>query len=106
MSRLKTYSGIRRAGDGGLFFIYFSGDILDEIFWEEPGEGGAEFVDEAGDDFGFAGEHGAGGEVGDCFGGHVEAFGSFETFGADLGPVGKVGVGGAGTDAGDRDGRR
>src|SRR5215469_7281724 len=45
-------------GGAGLFFVDLAGDVFDDGFWEEPGEGGADFVDEAGDDFGFAGEHG------------------------------------------------
>ena len=93
--------GRRRAA---ALFVDLAGGAFDEGFGEEPGEGGAEFVDEAGDDFGAAGEEGAGGEEGDGFGGHVEAFGGFEAFFADLGAVWEVGVGGAGGDAGDGDG--
>jgi hypothetical protein len=85
-------------------FVDLAGGAFDEGFGEEPGEGGAEFVDKAGDDFGAAGEEGAGGQEGDGFGGHVEAFGGFEAFFADLGAVGEVGVGGAGADAGYGDG--
>ena len=87
-----------------LFFVDLAGDVFDDAFGEEPGEGGAEFVDEAGDDLGLAGEHCVRGEAGDGLGGHVEAFGRFEAFGADLGAVGEVGIGSAGADAGDGDG--
>src|ERR1700761_8511746 len=67
-----------------LFFVDLAGDVFDDAFGEKPGEGGADLVDEAGDDLGFAGEHRSRGEEGDIFGGHVEAFGRFEAFGADL----------------------
>jgi hypothetical protein len=63
----KAAGGVSYVGAAALF-VNFSGDVFDEGFGEEPGEGGADLIDEAGDDFGFAGKHGAGGEGGDVFG--------------------------------------
>src|SRR6202041_1036411 len=63
-------SYLRHLRKGAILLVDLSGDALYECFGQEPGEGRAEFVDEAGDDFGFAGEHSAGSEVGDRFGCH------------------------------------
>jgi hypothetical protein len=81
--------GRARQHDSVGLFIDLHRGAFDEGFGEEPGHGGAEFIDEAGDDFGFAGEHGAGGEEGDGFGRHVELFGRFEPFSPTWARLGK-----------------
>jgi hypothetical protein len=58
-------------GAGDRSFIDLHGRPFDQCLGQEPGHGGAEFIYEAGDHFGLAGEHGADGNGGDCGGGHV-----------------------------------
>ena len=88
----------------GRLFIDLHGGAFDQGLGQEPGHGGAQFVDEAGNDLGFAGEHCLDGKGCHRFRRHVELFGGFHAFFAQLGAVGEVGVGRPRAHTGDGDG--